>query len=59
MDSLKTNTLSLNRITFIDTEIDPKTRSILDIGGIKDDGAAFHRPSSAEFATFLKGTNFI
>lgn len=30
-------------IIFIDTEIDPKTKKILDIGSIKDNGSTFHK----------------
>ena len=46
-------------IAFIDTEIEPKSRKILDIGGIKDNGNPFHSNSFTEFITFLKGTQFI
>nr|WP_306305497.1 RecQ family ATP-dependent DNA helicase [Porphyromonas macacae] len=46
-------------ITFVDTEIDPKSRQILDIGGIKDNGNIFHKTSVVEFIQFLKGTKYV
>lgn len=46
-------------ITFIDTEIDPKTRKVLDIGSIRSDGNMFHKASLAEFIPFLDGTEYI
>lgn len=46
-------------IAFIDTEIEPKSGRILDIGGVKDDGSFFHKASVAEFIQFLKETQFI
>ena len=49
----------MNSIAFIDTEIDPKNRKILDIGSIKSDGSRFHKNSIAEFTQFLNGTQFI
>lgn len=49
----------MNSIAFIDTEIEPKSRKILDIGSIKGDGSSFHKNSVAEFILFLDGTQFI
>ena len=49
----------MNSIAFIDTEIEPKSRKILDIGSIKGDGSLFHKPSVIEFTQFLNGTQFI
>lgn len=46
-------------IAFIDTEIEPKTGKILDIGSVRDDGSSFHKASVAEFILFLNGTQFI
>jgi ATP-dependent DNA helicase RecQ len=46
-------------ITFIDTEIDPSSRKILDIGAVRNDGASFHSPSVTEFVRFLSGTEWI
>ena len=45
----------MNSIAFIDTEIEPKSRKILDIGGVKDNGSSFHSNSIADFISFLKG----
>lgn len=49
----------MNTIAFIDTEIEPKSGKILDIGSIRNDGALFHKTSVAEFTQFLNGTQFI
>ncbi|MBS1777409.1 MAG: RecQ family ATP-dependent DNA helicase [Bacteroidetes bacterium] len=49
----------MNSIAFIDTEIDPISKKILDIGSIKDDGTIFHSNSISDFIKFLTGTKFI
>jgi ATP-dependent DNA helicase RecQ len=49
----------MNSIAFIDTEIEPKSGKLLDIGSVKDDGNIFHKVSVAEFILFLNGTQFI
>ncbi|MBC7407213.1 MAG: RecQ family ATP-dependent DNA helicase [Arcicella sp.] len=49
----------MTSIAFIDTEIEPKSNKILDIGGIKSDGSTFHSNVIADFITFLQGTQFI
>ena len=49
----------MNSIAFIDAEIEPKSRKILDIGSVKDNGSLFHSSSVADFITFLRGTEFI
>lgn len=49
----------MDSIAFIDTEVDPKSGKILDIGGIKDNGDSFHKNSAAEFIQFLNGTQLI
>lgn len=49
----------MDSIAFIDTEIEPKSRKILDIGGVKDNGNSFHSNSTTDFITFLKGTQFV
>ncbi len=49
----------MKSIAFIDTEIEPKSRKILDIGSVKDNGSSFHSTSIADFITFLRGTEFI
>ncbi|MBX3256145.1 MAG: RecQ family ATP-dependent DNA helicase [Chitinophagaceae bacterium] len=46
-------------IAFIDTEVEPKSGKILDIGSVKDNGASFHKTSIAEFVQFLNGTQFV
>lgn len=49
----------MNAIAFIDTEIEPKSRKILDIGCVKGDGSTFHKPSVVDFTEFLRETQFI
>ena len=49
----------MNSIAFVDTEIEPKSRKILDIGSVKGDGSSFHSNSIADFIKFLNGTQFI
>jgi ATP-dependent DNA helicase RecQ len=49
----------MTKITFVDTEIEPKSQTIIDIGAIKDDGNPFHSNSITGFTAFLKGTQFI
>ena len=46
-------------VAFIDTEIDSRTRKVLDIGGIRSDGPSFHNPSPFGFAEFLKGAEYV
>lgn len=49
----------MNPIAFIDTEIDPKSGKILDIGAIRDNGGEFHGTSPQEFTAFLDGVRFV
>ncbi|MBS1575258.1 MAG: RecQ family ATP-dependent DNA helicase, partial [Bacteroidetes bacterium] len=49
----------MNSIAFVDTEIEPKSRKILDIGSVKGDGSSFHSNSITDFIKFLNGTQFI
>ncbi len=49
----------MKSIAFIDTEIEPRSRKVLDIGSIKEDGNRFHKPSLSEFVSFLRETSFI
>ncbi|NTU52643.1 MAG: RecQ family ATP-dependent DNA helicase [Chlorobiaceae bacterium] len=49
----------MNSIAFIDTEIHPKSRKILDIGSVKSDGSIFHKASVGDFIRFLNGMQFI
>jgi len=46
-------------ITFFDIELDPKSKKILDIGGVKSDGNIFHSNSINSFANFLNNAGFI
>ena len=48
----------MKSIAFIDTEIEPNSQKILDIGGIKDSNP-FHSNSIHDFLKFLNGTEFI
>lgn len=49
----------MSSIAFIDTEIDLRSKKILDIGSVKDDGSIFHKTSVADLIQFIKGTKFI
>jgi ATP-dependent DNA helicase RecQ len=49
----------MNSIAFVDTEIEPKSQKILDIGCIKADGSIFHNSSIANLIIFLKGIQYI
>ncbi len=49
----------MNSIAFIDTEIEPKRKVILDIGSVKSDGNYFHKSSVDEFINFIYGNKFI
>ncbi|MDF1561102.1 MAG: RecQ family ATP-dependent DNA helicase [Bacteroidales bacterium] len=46
-------------VAFVDTEIDPKSLKIIDIGSIRGDGGTFHKGSVTEFISFLAGTKFV
>jgi len=46
-------------IAFIDTEINPKTGEILDLGAILDNGKDFHKNSLSEFHKFIEEADFI
>lgn len=50
---------SLKAITFIDTEIEPNSGKILDIGSVKADGAFFHSNSVLQFISFIQGSQYI
>ncbi len=49
----------MKSIAFIDSEIDPKSYKVLDLGSIKSDGSTYHLPSQDKFVDFLKGTEYI
>jgi len=46
-------------IAFIDTEIEPKTGRIADIGGVLENGRTFHSSSVSDFISFLRESRFI
>lgn len=54
-----TEPLEMHSIAFVDTEVDPKSHRILDIGSISNDGGTFHKGSVKEFVSFLTGTKYI
>ena len=47
------------KIVFFDTEINPETKKILDIGSIRSDGVKLHSPSPSVFASFIKGYTYV
>lgn len=49
----------MKSIAFIDIEVEPKSRQIVDIGSIKEDGNYFHANSINAFIEFINGTKFI
>lgn len=49
----------MNQIAFVDTEINPKSQQILDLGGIRNNGNTFHQNSPKGLAEFLQGVEFI
>lgn len=49
----------MRTIVFIDTEIDPQTERILDLGAVKPDGSTHHTPSQRGFAAFINDTDFL
>jgi ATP-dependent DNA helicase RecQ len=49
----------MNTIAFIDTEIEPNSEKILDVGSIKENGDVFHSASVSGFTEFLRGTKYV
>jgi len=49
----------MKSIAFIDTEIEPNSRRILDIGSVKGDGSSFHSNSIGDFIKFLHGSQYV
>jgi ATP-dependent DNA helicase RecQ len=49
----------MKRIAFIDTEIDPNSGRVLDIGCTKNSGEIFHGASMSAFVSFLSGAQFL
>jgi ATP-dependent DNA helicase RecQ len=46
-------------IAFIDTEVDPNSKKILDIGGVRSDKAKFHSPLLTEFKEFIQPVEYL
>jgi len=56
----KANALaSVQSLVFIDSEINPETSEILDLGAITDSKATFHENSLSKFHKFIENANFI
>lgn len=53
------NLTTLPPVAFVDTEIDPRSGAVLDMGGIKTDGSSLHTSSTAALQLFLRGVKFI
>src|SRR5665811_786249 len=51
--------VNMQSITFIDTEVEPKTKKILSLGAIKGNGSLFRSSAVADFVRFLKSSSFI
>ena len=49
----------MKTITFFDTEVDPQYKKVLDIGGVKSNGAKFHSKSFSDFKLFFNDSDFI
>lgn len=49
----------MSKVAFIDTEIDPRTNRILDIGGIREDSATIHSNAISQFKEFIQDSQFI
>lgn len=49
----------MSEIVFIDTEVDPQTKKVLDYGAVNSLGDKIHTNSEAEFAKFISGNRFI
>ncbi len=49
----------MDSISFFDTEIEPKSRKILDIGAVTADGNSFHSNRISDFIAFIKGSKYI
>jgi ATP-dependent DNA helicase RecQ len=49
----------VTRIVFFDTEVNPQTGVVTDIGATDGAGRTFHSPSKTAFAEFLKGASVV
>ncbi len=46
-------------IAFIDSEVDPKSGRVFDLGALRTDGPTFHGSSIKEFTDFLRGAEYV
>ena len=51
--------MNFNEVVFIDIEVDPDSKKILDIGAIKGNGQEFHSKSISELSAFLSKSKYI
>ena len=51
--------MKANPLIFIDTEVCPRTKKIMDIGAITTDGQKFHSNNIKDFAKFIGQYNFL
>lgn len=49
----------MNNIVFIDAEIEPKSKKILDLGAVNRDWNKFHSPIQKDFSKFISNYEFI
>ncbi|MHC1702364.1 MAG: RecQ family ATP-dependent DNA helicase [Tenuifilaceae bacterium] len=49
----------MESIAFVDTEIEPKSQKIIDIGAVKANDSRFHSNSPLDFIAFLRGSKFV
>lgn len=49
----------MKQIVFFDTEINPKTNEILDLGAVDNDGRQFHSANLSKFAEFIYDYEYI
>jgi len=49
----------MGTIVFIDSEIQPDTGKILDLGAVRPDGASLHTPSPGAFSELIAGADFV
>ena len=50
---------SMSKIVFIDTEVDVKSRKVLDFGGVNDKDEHFHSNSGSDFLRFISSTVYV
>lgn len=49
----------METIAFVDSEIQWRTKTIMDIGAVRNDGRIYHGASVAELAGFLRGARYV